>query len=442
LRSLLAFPEEPTSALDPCAGTGVALQALTADSKARLYAVELDALRAAAAKAAGIATIQGNIVDVKGRVERLGLLYLNPPYDSEVGPTGSQRMEQTFLSHTYAWLRPKGVLLMVIPHKVIYNVLDILASRFRDLRVYRMVGEECEKYDQIAVFGVRHNNTGRDTEAHRAQLLRRLRFPSECPVLADDLDACYIVPPSEEAVLTYSGVPLDEVEDRLASSSVWKYACPLLLPRQEVAGGQPLTPLHGGHVGLLATSGMLNGTFGDGQKRHIARWRPVKHTTTTTEVEGDVAITRTRERFSNELALVFITGETMILTETKNQEEGSETGETVVPKSSMEGVDVVRSLPKGLFELGRQVASRAVHELVAEGRINIVPLLARHARGDWGEMSALDRQSNDDAISDEANDCGDRIFSSYHVPGSPEGKIWIITERDRSVTTVLLPSDY
>src|ERR1700688_2852973 len=84
LRARLAFPQEKTSALDPCG--------------------------AAIAKSTGIKTIQGNIFDVRARVERLSLLYLNPPYDFEVGPLANSRMERLFLTHTFSWLQLKSIL--------------------------------------------------------------------------------------------------------------------------------------------------------------------------------------------------------------------------------------------------------------------------------------------------------------------------------------------
>jgi tRNA1(Val) A37 N6-methylase TrmN6 len=162
LRARLAFPEAPTSALDPCCGTGAALHALTGGSNTTLYGVELDANRAVSAKESGIQTIQGNVFDVRARVERLSFLYLNPPYDFEVGPRSNERMEKLFLGHTYAWLKPKGILLMVIPCKAVHDVSDTLSTRFKDIAIYRLVGEESEKYDQCAIFGIRHNNNGHD----------------------------------------------------------------------------------------------------------------------------------------------------------------------------------------------------------------------------------------------------------------------------------------
>jgi hypothetical protein len=60
--------------------------------------------------------------------------------------------------------------------------------------------------------------------------------------------------------------------------------------------------------------------------------------------------------------------------------------------------------------------------------------LARHASGDWGDLDNEDKRSNDSALRD-----GGRIFSSYKLT---EGKLYIITEADRSATTFLLPDEY
>jgi hypothetical protein len=59
--------------------------------------------------------------------------------------------------------------------------------------------------------------------------------------------------------------------------------------------------------------------------------------------------------------------------------------------------------------------------------------LARHAAGDWGELCAFDRRQNEIALRE-----GLRVLSSYEVPA---GRVWIITEADRSVTTILLPEE-
>ncbi len=60
--------------------------------------------------------------------------------------------------------------------------------------------------------------------------------------------------------------------------------------------------------------------------------------------------------------------------------------------------------------------------------------LSRHASGDWGDLDAHDRRENERALKN-----GWRLLSSYPVG---EGRVWVITEADRSYTTLLLPSEY
>jgi hypothetical protein len=109
--------------------------------------------------------------------------------------------------------------------------------------------------------------------------------------------------------LVHRGLPLDEIEDLLPKSSAYRQASAVLFAQQADVTGRPLTPLHGGHVGLLCTAGMLNGIFGDGESRHIAHWQSVKLVDKSEEEEDGKTIIREKERFSNELTLVFCSGE-------------------------------------------------------------------------------------------------------------------------------------
>lgn len=87
-----------------------------------------------------------------------------------------------------------------------------------------------------------------------------------------------------------------------------------------------------------------------------------------------------------------------------------------------------------MFVLGRVMTTPAALEFLSEKRVNPVDLLLRHVTGDWGDLNAHDRKENENAVQ-----YGERIFSSYKI-GS--GKVWVITERDRSLTTILMPEDY
>lgn len=91
--------------------------------------------------------------------------------------------------------------------------------------------------------------------------------------------------------------------------------------------------------------------------------------------------------------------------------------------------------PKPLFALGQVVATPGAFKTMTELDIAPLELIHRHVAGDWGDLGAEDRQQNLIAIRS-----GLRIFSSYKIGATT--KIWIITEADRSSTTLLLPDEY
>jgi hypothetical protein len=88
-----------------------------------------------------------------------------------------------------------------------------------------------------------------------------------------------------------------------------------------------------------------------------------------------------------------------------------------------------------LFPLGDLVATPGALKVLKECAILPIRLIARHSRGDWGEVPVEDVQSNAEALT-----LGNRLLSSYALANGL--KIWVITEADRSATTILLPSEY
>jgi hypothetical protein len=88
-------------------------------------------------------------------------------------------------------------------------------------------------------------------------------------------------------------------------------------------------------------------------------------------------------------------------------------------------------MQKPLFSLGQVVATPGALHL----GMNFYPYLPRHQCGDWGELDAEDKAENDFSIRNNL-----RLLSAYRAPDGT--KFWIITEADRSATTVLLPSEY
>jgi Uncharacterised methyltransferase family (DUF6094) len=323
LKNVLAFASA-FSALDPCVGDGGAFTLVLGGAESRLYGIEVDAYRAEQARQLGIETLQANTMDVRCPAESFSLLYLNPPYDLEAGQTNNQRLELVFLEHTYRWLKPSGVLVFVVPQPQLKASARTLGEQFTDLMVYRLSEPESVRFKQVAILGRRRK---RDQYLRDSALLEYVRWleglalKPDLPVLRDAATVRYEVPPSGPAVLTNAGIPLDVVEDQLLDSVAYRVASRILLPKQRDVRGRPLTPLHGGHVGLLCTAGMLNGVFGEGDDRHIAHWRSVKFTDHWEEEEEDgTKIVHDRERFSHELTLLFANGKTQILTHEKKEE--------------------------------------------------------------------------------------------------------------------------
>jgi hypothetical protein len=319
VQRFLQFPDQNCPALDPCIGDGVAFSQIASGEKVLRYGIELEANRAEPARAVVNDLIQRNCFDVQCPVESLSLIYLNPPYDFELSEQRSQRMERLFLEHVYRWLRPGGVLVLVIPARRIGECSPVLSAQIRDVRVYRLTEPESVRYGQIVLFGVRRTRHERerqqDSEITRARRWYELlaKNPDELQPLPSEPDHQYAVPAGEPVRLVYRGLPLDQIEDLLARSSAYRQAAPIFFAQEKESGGRPLTPLHGGHVGLLCTAGMLNGVFGEGEARHIATWQSIKTVDRTEEEEDGATIIREKERFSNELTLVFCTGEIAIL---------------------------------------------------------------------------------------------------------------------------------
>ena len=94
-----------------------------------------------------------------------------------------------------------------------------------------------------------------------------------------------------------------------------------------------------------------------------------------------------------------------------------------------------------LFETGPIVMTEGIREMIESGyQDEIQNCLDRHKSGDWGDLNDEDRQMNDDALAAEKNGgFSDSLFSAYDTGF---GRIYIITEYDRSVTTILLPEEY
>lgn len=91
-----------------------------------------------------------------------------------------------------------------------------------------------------------------------------------------------------------------------------------------------------------------------------------------------------------------------------------------------------------LFPLGTVVATPGALEALEQAGVTPMRLIARHVFGDWGDLCEEDQEANRQAVKH-----GGRVFSSYVIgSGMCTQKCWLITEADRSSSTLLLPEEY
>src|SRR6266436_2709985 len=105
-------------------------------------------------------------------------------------------------------------------------------------------------------------------------------------------------------------------------------------------------------------------------------------------------------------------------------------------KPSKENKSMQETNKAALFPLGQIVATPGALAALAKAGQTPLDFLTRHVCGDWGELDTHDRKENELGLKR-----GFRLLSSYRT-SSGDTKVWVITEADRSVTTVLLPEEY
>ena len=88
-----------------------------------------------------------------------------------------------------------------------------------------------------------------------------------------------------------------------------------------------------------------------------------------------------------------------------------------------------------LFQPGQMLATPGAIEAFKSANQTPEEFLARHLKGDWGELEDEDKQENELSLKH-----GFRLLSAYRL--TTGAKIWVITESDRSATTILLPEEY
>ena len=240
LSSFLLTNQLPRSTRAP---TGRHGSSRSMEAPVRLYGVELDAERARIASSKDIETIQGNAFDAVAKPESFSLLYLNPPYDSEIGSIANRRMEGG-VSRTYVPLAGDGRCSSFgDPVRTTARLHWHPELALHQQASFRVTDPDSIRYRQIAIFGVRHEVRGAAVESNKRQLQCFGLYGNFLKVPELQPGACspYSVPPSDEASLSYRGLPYDLLEDLLPHSGAWRQAAPLLMPQDDIATGRPIT---------------------------------------------------------------------------------------------------------------------------------------------------------------------------------------------------------
>jgi hypothetical protein len=421
--SYIEFPENVTvNLLDPCCGCGTALATLAQGGDCNTYGVELDGYRAEEATDKLNRVGFGSYFRSRISHDAFHLMLLNPPYLSVMtGGGNNTRSEKRFLVDSLYHLMYGGLLIYIIPYyRLTADICRLLCDNFDDLTVWRFTGAEFKRYRQVAVMGVRRKR--RDGSGLVPEFASLALAPDMLPELSELPEGRYRLPGVAVKVNTFKGAEFNvhELAEQLSKSASFSR----LFEKNKLDGAEkrPLLPLNLGQVGLIGGSGLINGLV-ECDTPHIIKGRIVKENTVNTEEnlnkKGELMSTTVLETRSNKMIFNLLTSQGFLSLSDYATKSVDDPGDG--------------DCPDGSFPLGRVVVTANANNILAAEDISVA--IDRHKSCDWGEVAEPDRRANDNAIKR-----GDRVLSEY--TGSGGDKFWVITEADRSYTTVMMPDDY
>lgn len=413
----IEFPEDITVNLfDPCCGCGLALRTLARENNCLTYGVELDKHRAEEALTRLNRVGFGSYFRAHISNEAFHLMLLNPPYLSVMTENGNNsRSEKRFLIDSISHLLYGGLLIYIIPYyRLTPDICRVLCDNFEDITVWKFMGDEFKRFRQIAIVGKRIKRW--DGSALVAELASMALEPDKISALSELPKNRYVLPKIEKKVGLFKGAEFNvaELAEQLSKSNSFSRLFEKSKLDSEIK--RPLLPLNIGQVGLIGGSGLINGLV-ECDTPHIIKGRIVKENTITKE-----------DNMNNKGETI---GETIYETRSNKMIFNLLTPQGFLSLSDYEEEKPVKSnLP---LPLGRTVITANAKNILTD--LDIENALNRHQFGDWGELCEEDKQVNEDALKD-----GDQILSVYISSGGK--RFWVITEADRSCTTVLMPEDY
>lgn len=287
--------EGPIRILDPCAGMGIAVKHIGEGLNADTYGIEVDLNRGNQAKEFLTRCLITDYQNTRISHGTFSLLWLNPPYDWATRMSDiekSERYERTFLRDCISYLRPKGVLVYLIPQKRLDGqIAKMLSYRFEDISVYRFPEEAFKSYRQLVIFGVLKGKPEKDES--RAEYLKNCGNQGiAIPHLPVEPPRIYEIPlsPSRPDFLFRSReIDPNELDEEIEKHGLFDQLRAMTTPLKMCEKIRPIMPLRYGHTAQILACGLMNGPVWDKDKQNpllikgITK-KEVKH---AVEIDGD-----------------------------------------------------------------------------------------------------------------------------------------------------------
>ena len=263
--------------LDTCCGEGEALQIIASDTDSETFGVELDKERFDKAKDALDNVVWGDsLYELICSQKAFGLLWLNPPYDTDEGDYDQkrERFEVQFLTRHWKYLQKDGVLVYIVSRHILEKVASFFRYKCKNLSILRFPDEDYWDFSQVVIICIKDrplkSEVARNDKIFQTAISDTYNLSTtEHPTDIYDIPAI-----NDEDGFMFRSRRLDpeEAVTKVASSPVWNKVELVALPPVGMNKVHLLMPLREGHLAMLLASGMMDGeVIGEDGKRLIVK---------------------------------------------------------------------------------------------------------------------------------------------------------------------------
>lgn len=305
LRSAIAFPEDKVNILDPCCGEGLALARFSHGTNSATYGIEIDTVRGEEAQSRVQRVGFGSFFHSRISLNAFQCIFLNPPYLSAPSEHGNRRLEKAFLADSLRLLCDGGLMIYIIPYyRATPDVCRVFCENFTDLRVYRFLGSEFERFKQVVFMGIKIPR--REAEKQSTRLSEYMLNQSNIPEITQLPQGAYTLPAAVKPVELFKGAVFNvkELAEQLKKSNSIERL--FTTTASDQANRQPLLPLNLSQIGLVGASGLMNGLV-ECDNPHIIKGRIVKEKHSKLSPENEYGKIELREITSNKLIFNILT---------------------------------------------------------------------------------------------------------------------------------------